>query len=613
MKLPNKIMEWPGEGLEIEENADKVPSTILYRRDKKTGKKTVKSWGFACLHSRNSIEWFKRYLDENTLHGLLNTKNLPWKPPFKTIEDVRTIYRDYMTELYKHIKNTLRPKLKRSLRGKDWSEARIDFLFSLPATFSTPDISDSLEKELKKAGFGNDGDNHKVSMDLTEPQASAVYTAFNADIQLCQGDVILTCDAGGGTTDLAILEQHGDEEYADLRELLPVEGINVGSTTIDDAFAELVKRRFKIADKSGAVLKNLDYVMMHSRSFQGWKHQFGKLKEEHFPLLGVDIPLEDNKSMSNEEAGISDGKLMLSHSDLRSLFDPSVKRIADAIVDRMDELQTKDQTKKIEYLVLSGGLGSSAYLKRELSKAFTGGNAHAAAPNLQILVAEEPQLAVAKGLVYNRLHKKMSGNSALKSIEARASYGIICLTEHTKEMDEMDKKSVWKDPNDGSRWVLDAVKWIIKKGETIDTDKGGEPHELHRNFARNAKRKWQSRLVICHRPPNELPLLAQHEDVFQLCTVTTDLSTVELSECEEKKAKTKFPVRSKKYFQIRYEVKFVLGPAHIKFELWFNGKQYAAPNKTPLLVQWKEGHSTMPPRTHNEDTQNAERWSGGRL
>ena len=40
-----------------------------------------------------------------------------------------------------------------------------------------------------------------------------------------------------------------------------------------------------------------------------------------------------------------------------------------------------------DYIVLSGGLGSSAYVREKLKEAFVGGNDH---PDLQILVSEEP-------------------------------------------------------------------------------------------------------------------------------------------------------------------------------------------------------------------------------
>ncbi len=43
------------------------------------------------------------------------------------------------------------------------------------------------------------------------------------------------------------------------------------------------------------------------------------------------------------------------------------------------------------YLVLSGGLGSSAYVQKRLKTAFTGANFHPAAPSLKVIAAENDE------------------------------------------------------------------------------------------------------------------------------------------------------------------------------------------------------------------------------
>ena len=96
---------------------------------------------------------------------------------------------------------------------------------------------------------------------------------------------------------------------------------------------------------------------------------------------------------------------MLRRKDFRDLFDPEVEKIENLIHGQIESLETKDANKDIvsnksisaipmqsltlsqNYIVLSGGLGSSTYLRTRLQSAFVSTESH---PDLQILVSEEP-------------------------------------------------------------------------------------------------------------------------------------------------------------------------------------------------------------------------------
>ena len=91
--------------------------------------------------------------------------------------------------------------------------------------------------------------------------------------------------------------------------------------------------------------------------------------------------------------------------DFRNLFDPEVEKIITLIDRQIDLLEAEYEDKDIvsvhviyaismqflilcqNYIVLAGGLGSSAYLRTRLQSAFESTESH---PGLQILVAEEP-------------------------------------------------------------------------------------------------------------------------------------------------------------------------------------------------------------------------------
>lgn len=292
------IQEWP---LPFEKHGThkKVPSTILYG-----DKNVVKEWGFTCHNHRDTVDWFKRYLEERSLKSMIKTfEDEKETPPFTTVQQVREIYGDYMKCLYNHISGHLQ-------KHESWKDKTVEFVFSLPATFRTQDVSNGLMEQIKKAGFERGGRKHYVLWGLSEPQASAVYTAKEVNVSFKKGDIILVCDAGGGTTDLALLEQQGDERIVALRELSVIQGNDIGSTNIDRAFWKLVRQRLEMVTRRKLAM-NAATTMMHSDEFQTWKHEFGKHKEAEFGVARVTVPISLGQTESST-VGISDGKMNFS-------------------------------------------------------------------------------------------------------------------------------------------------------------------------------------------------------------------------------------------------------------------------------------------------------------
>jgi hypothetical protein len=85
----------------------------------------------------------------------------------------------------------------------------------------------------------------------------------------------------------------------------------------------------------------------------------------------------------------------------------------------------------------------------------------------------------------------------------------------------------------------------------------------------------------------------------QLCTVRSDLSGVKDSELELKKRSRGFLSRSHKWLNCSYEVRAIIGPADLNFELWFNGQRFSK-NHSPIKVTWDDegvalGGGTPPP------------------
>ena len=294
---PKIIQRWPGKP----GSHDKVPSTIYYP----PAKPFVTDWGFPCQHTDGKKEWFKPYLNPGRFQSIASmgqrqtgSQDLPACP------EARKWFRDYMGCLYKHISRAIQET------SGPWGAKRIEFVFSLPCTFSKLSIPRDIRDLLVQAGFERGGAQHTVQIGLTEPEAAAVYTLKDTPIPYRVGENVLVCDAGGGTTDLAILEIVGYQNARmELRELTVVEGQNVGSTSIDIAFERMVEKRLKW------VRPKLDeqtaWSMMHGAEYIAWKCDFGEPESRGQGTFAVTVP-GVGTDFNDDRARIRNGKMRFS-------------------------------------------------------------------------------------------------------------------------------------------------------------------------------------------------------------------------------------------------------------------------------------------------------------
>lgn len=114
-----------------------------------------------------------------------------------------------------------------------------------------------------------------------------------------------------------------------------------------------------------------------------------------------------------------------------------------------------------KFLILSGGLGSSAYVRERLQEDLLA-NPHPNATHIKIISAADPQLVVVKGLLLDRLQKLDSGSKpVLVTRKARASYGMVCKTKYNPNIHFQEELK--KDPLDGHTYAMSQIDWLIKK------------------------------------------------------------------------------------------------------------------------------------------------------
>jgi molecular chaperone DnaK (HSP70) len=83
-----------------------------------------------------------------------------------------------------------------------WKDKKVEFVFSLPTTWNSLDTTKKFNEAIRAAGFtAENPEKHSAKLESTEADAAAVYMATNPQVALVKDDIILICDAGGGTTE----------------------------------------------------------------------------------------------------------------------------------------------------------------------------------------------------------------------------------------------------------------------------------------------------------------------------------------------------------------------------------------------------------------------------
>jgi hypothetical protein len=111
------------------------------------------------------------------------------------VDDAKQLITDYLRQVYQQVKRSIEASTG------PWTNKKVEFLFSTPTTWYAHSITNNFEEAIRGAGFGEENTlKHTAKLDLTEAEAAAVYVAANPQVRFADGDIILVCDSGGGTS-----------------------------------------------------------------------------------------------------------------------------------------------------------------------------------------------------------------------------------------------------------------------------------------------------------------------------------------------------------------------------------------------------------------------------
>jgi hypothetical protein len=301
------IHNWPGCSTK---NEQKVPTCLVYTADQE-----LSSWGFLCDDddddrdlTKARLEFFKIFLDSTTLadarrQGLTRVPSSP--------AHAARLVSDFLRRIYAHVKHTVEGQTGVGAHP-GWSSLKIEFVFSVPTTWRSQAIVNAFKDAIAAAGFGRESPLHSATVELTESEAAAVATLKSSTVAFARGDIFLSVDAGGGTTDFALMRVVDvGVAFPTLAQVSQVDGVGIGAALIDRAFRALVTQRLYAFPE---VLRQLppDCIdkLVRGERFRTIKHKFG---ETVYSSDAYRIPMEGvGFNFDHGPAGIEGGRMVFS-------------------------------------------------------------------------------------------------------------------------------------------------------------------------------------------------------------------------------------------------------------------------------------------------------------
>ncbi|KAJ6788470.1 hypothetical protein PWT90_02615 [Aphanocladium album] len=580
------INDWPGSG---DRGERKVPTKLIYNADE-----TLSSWGYMCdeeddfdyqvnghgTTGKIRREFFKMFVDSENLvaaqeQGVLQAP--------KTLQEAQRYATDYLKQVYEHIKRSIETQVGLSYFPGGWATMVVDFLFSVPTTWTRMETINAFKGIIRNAGFGVEGPRHSAQIDLTEAEAAAVATLKTSAIKFRQGSLFLTVDAGGGTTDLSLMRvTSNNASFPQMAQLAAVKGIGIGSTLIDRAFIRLVEQRLStwpdVRDKLPA---NFAVRMAQGHYFKTVKHKFG---EKVYMQPQFKIQMEGvSHNFSHSGLGVENGRMVFSLLEIQALFDTQIEGVIKQTIEQLNWLKENDMADQ-EFVILSGGLGSSAYVRQSIQQHLVS-FPHPNATKAVVVPCQDPQLVVVRGLLLDHQQRMETGHmSVLATRIARASYGIIMKEVYSpaKHFDE----EVIQDPfNPSKRWAVNQIKWMIRKGDMVNPNTPLVSQFEYHLAERDTTRIWTAEVVISQNEPSFLPTSLKQAGATKLCQVKSNLEGVQQHQLVLKQKRGTCFAKGYKFYLCEFEVRVIVAPADLRFELWFGGQRFSG-NHEPIGVQW---------------------------
>lgn len=371
------------------ETSDKVPSEHNYNDNGEV------KWGFAVPEDEARYQWCKLDLDPQALDSVSHL-SLEYPDP-RAIQpgaDANSVklVSDYLRCLCNHTYEILKLKL-----GNGVVESTpLQFILTVPAIWSDAGKARTAECA-KAAGMGD-------IQTISEPEAAVIYALDMMDPHnLKVGDKFVLCDAGGGTVDLISYSIEQLTPHVMVKETVKGDGDSCGSTFLNRIFADYLDETLGDDENWDDEIK--ETAMAHFE--QTAKRKFtGEEKQIVIPVNGLD---------DDPSKGIKKGRMTIPASTVKTLFRPVISMITNLV-----KKQIK-QTKNPKAVLVVGGFGQSAYLRKSIQQVV--------GRDIEVISPANGWTAVVRGALIRGLNDASPQTSRImvKSRIARKHYGVTLM------------------------------------------------------------------------------------------------------------------------------------------------------------------------------------------
>ncbi|PVF99199.1 hypothetical protein CPB86DRAFT_315495 [Serendipita vermifera] len=428
------VTRWPGQ-VDIQGDS-KIPTIIAYQGNE------AKFFGEEALEYKDNPEykiasWFKLQFHPASMK---TSDSRPLSAPPLPV-DATTAYTDFMRYAFE---NTRKFFIEREIDGDNtWNRlrARVIFVFAIPNAWDMTPQSYLRTAAIRARLVEEKSADHRIHF-VTEGEASVhfILRHINSQSWLQPASLFVVTDAGGSTVDSTLYKCKSVEPDLILEEVTASECIQAGGIYVDDEARDLFVRKLK-----GSRYYTEDYVKDLVDAFeQRSKRVFDGSQKGQIKFGG--------RGDNDPKFNILQGILTVSKDNMTSIFDDVIKRIVMSCSKLL-------KGRKVEHLILVGGLGESPYLRKKL------GDKLMKYHKTKVVVVNEPKKAAAEGAAIWFTHQ------LVESRVARTTFGVRRSLIYDETNPEHRKRESQKYIGaNGCPLLPHSFQKLVKKGDVITED-----------------------------------------------------------------------------------------------------------------------------------------------